>query len=71
MAEGNIKLLIYLFRTMAIINRMEKKTTGTEITQMSLASQMVYPPASRLVINFGAGNTKDRAKLKTSIRGSQ
>jgi len=50
---------------------MKQKTTGTEITQISLASQMVYPPASRLVTNFGAGNTKDKVKLKTSIRGNQ
>jgi len=54
-----------------INNRTEQKTTGTEITHISLASQMVYPPASRLVINFGAGNIKDSANLKTSIRGSQ
>jgi len=50
---------------------MEQKITGTEITQISLASQMTYPLVSRPVINFGAGNTKDRAKLKTSIRGNQ
>jgi len=50
---------------------MEQKTTGTEITQVSLASQMVYPPESRLVMNCGAGNTKDRAKLKTSTQGNQ
>ena len=50
---------------------MEQKTTGTEITQMSLASQMVYPSASRLVTKSGAGNISDSAKLKTSIRGSQ
>jgi len=47
---------------------MEQKTTGTAITQISLASQMVYPPASRLVTNSGVGNAKDKAKLKTSIR---
>ena len=40
---------------------MEQKTTGTEITQIILASQMVYPPASRPVTNLEAGNTKDRA----------
>ena len=67
----NNSLLIYFFLKIKITNSMEQKTTGTEITQISLASQMVYPPASRLAINFGAGNTKDRAKLKTSIRGNQ
>jgi len=50
---------------------MEQKTTGTEIIQISLASQMIYPPASRLVTNSGAGNISDSAKLKTSIRGNQ
>ena len=50
---------------------MEQKTTGTKITQISLASQMMYPPESRPLTNSGAGNTKDRAKLKTTIRGNQ
>jgi hypothetical protein len=50
---------------------MKQKRTGTAITQISLASQMVYPPASRLVKNSGAGNISDNVKLKTSIRGNQ
>jgi len=68
--SGNWRIIYFLLK-IAISNRMEQKTTGTEITQISLASQMVYLPASRLVTNSGAGNTNDRAKLKTSIRGSQ
>jgi len=64
-------LSFYFFLKFAIISSMEQKTTGTEITQMSLASQMVYPSASRLVTKSGAGNISDSAKLKTSIRGSQ
>jgi len=64
-------LSFYFFLKITINSSMEQKTTGTEMTQISLASHMVYPPASRLVTNSGAGNPKDRAKLKTSILGSQ
>ena len=61
----------YLFRKMAIMTRMEKKITGTEMTHISLASQMVYPPASRPVTKSGADNISDKAKLKTNTRGNQ
>jgi len=33
---------LYFLLKIAISNRMEQKTTGTEITQISLASHMVY-----------------------------
>jgi len=64
-------LSFYFFLKITITSNMEQKTTGTEITQISLASQIVYPPASRLVTKSGAGNISDSAKLKTSIRGNQ
>ena len=62
---------IYFFLKITITISREQKTTGTEITQISLTSQMVYSPASKLETNPGSGNPKDRKKLKTSIRGSQ
>ncbi|MDY6793244.1 MAG: hypothetical protein SWH54_18405 [Thermodesulfobacteriota bacterium] len=50
---------------------MEQKRTGTEITQISLASQMTYSPVCKRVTNSGAGNISDSAKLKISTRGNQ
>ncbi|MBI9084959.1 MAG: hypothetical protein JEZ11_15305 [Desulfobacterales bacterium] len=53
------------------MNKITQKTSGTETTQISLASQVMYPPALMPAINLGAGNITDTAKPNTNTRGNQ
>ena len=64
-------LLVLFFLSTAINRNKKQKITGSPITQMSLANQIMNWLSSIPEIKLGAGNNKDIAKTNTNIRGSQ